>query len=189
MDNKKELRKLCHGIRDGIPAVERRLRSKIITEKLFSLPQIGMAKKIFCYASFKSEVETEEIINRLLNNGVVVALPLCDKDTHTMKAIVVESFEELKEGNYGIYEPPKDSLEISAENIDLVIVPALAFDRKGNRLGYGAGYYDRFLENYKGIVIGINFSEMILPNIPTDLNDHSMDIIVTDKEIINVKGN
>ncbi len=162
---------------------ERQALSRVITEKVLELDALKRAEHVFCYSAYAGEVETDLLIDSLLELGKKVYLPLCDKETNTMSAREIASRAELKLGAYGILEPSGE--EILPEEIDFIIVPMVAFDRNRTRLGYGGGYYDRYLPNTNAVKCGIAFSVQEAESLPRGEYDIPLDMIVTEKEIIN----
>lgn len=140
-------------------------------------PHFNNANVIFCYVSFENEISTLDLIEEtLLTKRVVV--PYCiDKDGN-MICVEIKSMAELKEGSYGILEPCSP-IEFDKTKIDLCIVPGLAFDSDGGRIGFGKGYYDRFLSGIEAYKIGICHKELFFENIPKDDFDILMDEVVT----------
>lgn len=149
-----------------------------ICKKAIELQAFKNAKSIMIYLSSKSEVDTSFLIAEALRRGKRLCSPrvLNDKD---MEAIVFDG-NGLKRGAYGIWEPNG----ISATDIDLIFVPGVVFDKNKNRIGYGKGYYDRFLQNINATTIGLGFSCQIIPEIPAELHDKKLDLIVTEEGII-----
>ncbi len=127
------------------------------------------------YIAFGGEVNTAEMIREAQKIGKVICVPICRKDKEIMQPAILEDYATLKKGPYGVYEPATEKL-VKPEDLDLVIVPGLAFDKKGNRLGRGKGYYDRFLGSLsdKTHSIGLAFDFQILPLIPTTTHDVSV---------------
>ncbi len=156
--------------------------SKVIIDRLTALSEYKNAKNLLCYASFASEVETTDLMAEILADGKKLYLPKCEVETHEMQAVRVTDLSSLEKGAYGIAEPVGEGEE--PKKIDLVIVPLVAFDRSLARLGYGGGYYDRFLPKTDAIRIAIAFSEQECEKIPLDETDIRMDIIITEKEEI-----
>ncbi|MBQ3295385.1 MAG: 5-formyltetrahydrofolate cyclo-ligase [Erysipelotrichaceae bacterium] len=175
MSDKKQLRKICIRKRNDLSKDSRIEKSEIICRKL--LPYLK-DRMILSYCPFNSEVDVS-----MINKTYRVALPVINKD-RTMEAYVPID-DQFVTNFYGIKEPDINrSLPVKKEDIDVIIVPLLGFDRKKNRLGYGGGYYDRYLEDYKGLKIGVAFRQQEVENIETDKNDVRLDIIITDTEII-----
>lgn len=161
-------------------------KSHMIFEKLTALPCLQAAKAIAVYCSLQSEADTEELISFLLKAGKEVYLPRVEGSD--MNFYRISSLAELKEkGSFGICEPQADiNNKLSKERLDVVIMPGVCFDKAGNRIGFGKGYYDRYLQNApKAYKIAICFEEQIIDNAIIDSEEHDIkaDIIVTDKEI------
>ena len=116
-------------------------------------------------------------------------MPVVDKEKHRLKLSVLKSWDDLKPGSYGILEPKKDCLKwVSPMDINLIIVPGVGFDKKGNRLGHGEGYYDRLLSKPFGTLsIGLAFEIQIIEDIPIDTHDQPVDILITEKRVIKRK--
>lgn len=159
--------------------------SQIIKEKLFGLPEFQNAKNVMFYASFGSEVETIDALKEAIKNGKIVAVPCTDEKEKTMVASQIIDFGELVERNFGILEP-KEKKEITPEELDIVIVPAIAFDRKGYRIGYGKGYYDRFLSKLgpNTLKIGLAFDFQVVDSLPREEHDLPVDKVITEKRVI-----
>ncbi len=180
MMNKAELRKYFLALRKQIPAELRRVYSQTIAQKVLRLAEETGARTVFAYLSFAGEVETPSLIQELLNRGIKVAVPRCHKDTHTMDAIQIESMGDLRSGAYGILEPQTGAI-LLPEEIDMILVPALAFDKKGYRLGWGAGYYDRYLNGYQGITAGLCFSVCQMEELPRDSHDLPVTLVLNEQ--------
>ena len=180
MSEKKLLRKQMRVIRDGIPDAEQKQYSEAIKKKALALVEERQAKTVFAYLSFGSEVQTHDLIEELLRQGVRVAVPRCNTQAHTMQAITMNGFEDLDKDAYGILAP-KNGKVLLPEEIDLVFVPALAFDEEGYRLGYGGGYYDRYLKEFQGSSAGLAFSACCLKKLPRDCYDLPVSCILTEE--------
>lgn len=179
--NKKEFRKNAIKERDVTQSKEE--KSKLISEKLFELDCYIKAKSIFCYASYKSEVNTDEIILNSLNHGKKVALPRVVGDR--MEFYYIECFEDVEEGYMGIREPKKHCKMAIPDKDTMVIVPGTSFDMNFNRNGYGGGFYDRFLsQNEAAIRVGICFDGQIYSEIPHEAFDIKMDAIVSESKSV-----
>ena len=157
---------------------ERNRKNKLIKEKLFRTLIFKKAKKVMFYISFDGEVNTKEMIKEAQNLGKIVAVPVCKKN-RIMRPCILSEKTRLVKGPYGIYEPTIKRF-INLEDLDLVIVPGVAFDRQGNRLGRGKGYYDRFLKKLpkKTTSIGLAFDFQILPFIPATTPDVSVNKVI-----------
>ncbi|MBF0331924.1 MAG: 5-formyltetrahydrofolate cyclo-ligase [Candidatus Omnitrophica bacterium] len=146
IQTKQELRQL---ILDHIKAQKEEValfKSRVILEKMMTLPAFLNARTILFYASFKGEVDTFALMQKAMEMNKRVALPLVRKEATRITAVLIRSLQELKPGAYGILEPvDHKERRLDPFELDLIVVPGVAFDRHHNRLGRGAGYYDRFL--------------------------------------------
>ena len=157
----------------------------VIAQKL--LEECCKFDSVFIYLSYGSEVNTQEVIKELFKLNKNVFVPVCDIDKLTMKPVKITSFDNLTKNKYGILEPPKTNY-IDSPNIDAVIFPGVVFDYKGNRIGYGKGYYDRYVSSlgYNVKKIGVCYDFQIVKNIDADAHDMPMDMIITEKRLINI---
>ena len=158
---------------------DRSRKSKIIQNKLLRNKVFRKAKIVMFYIAFGGEVNTEEMIREAKKIGKLICVPICGKDKETMQPAILEDSAKLKRGPYGVLEPVAEAL-VEPKDVDLIIVPGLAFDKKCNRLGRGKGYYDRFLRKLsdKTPSIGLAFDFQILPLIPTTAFDVSVKEII-----------
>ena len=173
--------------RDGMSADIKAEKDSRIKERFFSLPEFIVAETIFFYASFRSEVETLSMIKESLKMGKRIVLPKVDTERHRLRLYEIKDISELSEGYMGIPEPfLSDDRLVNLNDIDLVIIPGAAFDYSGNRLGYGAGYYDFLLSGRKKKmpVVALAYEEQIVDSIPSEMHDVKVDMIVTDKRVI-----
>ncbi len=180
-ENKGRLRKLALSNRDGLSGEYRDSAGKIIAEKLLNHPLVKDAKIIMCYMSFRSEVPTMEIVEKLSTRGKKLCFPLCEKGG-IMQAYHPIDENSWQKGLMGIDEPAQDKSELIApEDIELIICPMVAFDSEKRRMGYGGGYYDRYIPRCKkAACIGIAFDAQKMDAVPTDSHDRKMDIIITE---------
>ncbi|MBI5675842.1 MAG: 5-formyltetrahydrofolate cyclo-ligase [Nitrospirae bacterium] len=194
---KKSLRALLLAKRDSITKENKKIKDSAIRKRLFSLEYFKEAKTILFYASFRSEAETLKAIQNTLKLNKRVALPVVDTEHKQLKLYEVHDISELSPGYMGIPEPVAvRALNISLNEIDIEIIPGIGFDPKGNRLGYGSGYYDKLLSHKskrlsktKGRIttIALAFEEQIAEKIPSEPHDIRVDLIVTDKRLIRCK--
>lgn len=175
-----------HGLRSRIiPRLriqkeeERKHKSKLIKDKLFASCVFRRAKIIMFYLSFGGEVETSEMIKEAQKLGKKIAVPVCIRDRIMIRPAFLCAQGRVVRGPYGIREPVAKEY-IPAEKLDLVVVPGVAFDKKGNRLGRGKGYYDRFLRRLPASsrTVGLAFGFQILPRIPTTSDDVSVNRVI-----------
>ena len=157
-------------------------KSKHIQNKIYNSKWYKNADVIMIYVSFENEVETHDIINCALKSGKRVIVSVCTEG-NTLIPVEITSLNDMIPNKYSILEP--SVIKKYTGNIDVVLVPGIAFDRAFNRVGFGCGYYDRFLSEYTdALKVGLCFNDQICYVIETDDNDIPMDIIVTDEEIM-----
>ncbi len=189
-ESKSELRLRLAAFRDGLSEEERLSRSKQAVAHMMDLPVYRRARSLLVYVSFRSEVQTRGLIQAALADGKVVLTPKVQRRPKGLLACRIRRFpEDLQPGAYGILEPAPDTSEVwPPQEIDLVIVPGLAFDRQGTRLGYGGGYYDRFLAGPASgaVAAGLAFAEQVVDTLPVDPLDRSLDLVVTDRGVLRV---
>ncbi len=175
--------------RDQIPADIKPEKDSLIKKMLFSLPEFLSARTIIFYASFRSEVETLNMIKESIKIGKKVVLPKVDKKRHMLMLYEIKEMKELTAGYMGIPEPSlTEGRLVSVDDADLVIIPGAGFDYSGNRLGYGAGYYDILLSQRKKKmpIIALSYEEQLVDSIPSENHDVKVEMIVTDKRVIRI---
>ena len=187
---KDAIRKECSTKRDEIELSERQQRSEKICKLATSLVSFRHADIILLYAPIKSEIDVMPIFKEALEKGKRVAFPRCNVEERTMKFHFVTSEDDLTPCAYGIREPRED-LEVydpqSTQGVAVCYVPGLAFDAYGYRLGYGKGYYDKFMNQFTGCTIGVVYSEFIIKSLPRGRFDCHCDIMLTEKGIKPIK--
>ena len=183
---KRNIRKEVLMKRSKMKAEEKELKDNIILEKLFETNLYKNSRNIFTYISFGDEINTIKLIERALKDNKNISVPKTYRETRTMNAIFIPCLKELKENHMGILEPIDDSIVIKKEDIDLIIVPGAVFDKDFNRIGYGGGYYDRYLEDiaYKNNKVVLAYDFQIVDKIEKEEHDVKVDIIITDKQIL-----
>ena len=157
-------------------------KSQQIADKFFSLSEYKQAKSILFFASFGKEVNTFPMMERALAEGKNIALPTINKSDHTFRAQRLSSLDDLEDGPYGIKQIKESAaIDVSPEELDLVVVPALAIDKSKNRLGRGGGYYDRFLQGLPKDTptVGLVFDVQLLETLPTDTHDVMLTHVLT----------
>ena len=160
-------------------------KSQIICESLLQEPSIIEGKTIAMTISIFPEVNTYQIISKLWSLGKRVVVPKCNHKTKHMQFYQITSFDELVPAPMGLYEP--NHLLASAiehKYIDVCIVPGIVFDQRGYRIGYGGGYYDRFLPSFNGKKISISFDEQLVKEVPYEKHDIPIDLLITNKHRI-----
>ena len=184
---KSEIRRKILINRNNIPLKRRIEKSKIIFKNITSLKQYEKYNRIGIYYSINTEVSTQHIIRDALENNKIVGIPkIIDEKFIEFYRIIEDEYDDISwvQGKYGTME--NKSSEIISNDIQLVIVPGIVFDKHGNRIGYGKGYFDRFLSIKKpNCTVGLAFEDQIInQEIPKEEFDQPVDIIVTEKRII-----
>jgi 5-formyltetrahydrofolate cyclo-ligase len=181
---KTSLRKQVAQARDGLSREAREFKSREVEKRLYSLPEFRAAGAIMFFASFRSEVDTVTMIRHVLAAGKRVFLPKVKG--RDLALFEIKDFDrDTAPGAWDIPEP-RETMPVTIHEVDLMIVPGLAFDENGNRLGYGAGFYDRILPTYRRMTVALAFEEQIVPDVPVSIHDIPVKKIVTEKRIIEV---
>ena len=178
-EDKKKVRKKVKTSLETLTDEKRVEYTKQISTKLYGLKEWKQAKLIGLTISIPPEFPTLHIIEQAWKEGKEVAIPKCNPEDKTMQFKKITSFEQLESVYSGLLEPVETTLNVMAEDMDLLIVPGLAFTRDGYRLGFGGGYYDRFLSGYKGVTISLAFECQLIDELPTELHDIPVHQIVT----------
>lgn len=188
---KKEFRKKIISLRNEKDLDFIKQNSNLITEKVLQLDCIKKAQTIMLYLDFNNEVMTDDLINKLINLGKTVACPITLKEERKLIPSKITDLENgIQYGVYNIREPkPECSPIVDIKDLDVVIVPAVAYDKKCYRLGYGGGFYDRFLENLRedAITVGVAFDLQVFDDIPKEDHDAQLDYIITESTILTSK--
>ncbi|MFW6138512.1 MAG: 5-formyltetrahydrofolate cyclo-ligase [Spirochaetota bacterium] len=188
---KKQLRKKTSRIRNSIPASEKKKLDANIEKNLLEWEVYKKAGCIFCFVSFRSEVNTRGIIRHSLQTGKQVCVPKIDLNSGEMKAVVITDTEkDLTPGAYGIKGPADYCKEADYASLDLIIAPGLCFSPDGYRLGYGGGFYDRFLrQNQNPVTCAPTYDRLIFNALPVDENDLPVDYLITESGIKSTRRN
>lgn len=183
--NKKELRNKIIEKRLNVKIEEKKIWDEKIKKTLLESKEYKEAKTVFIYVNMSDEVNTEEIIKAILKDGKRVAVPKVITGLKAMEALEIKSFADLSEsGAFGILEPIMEAKNISKE-IDISIVPGLAFDNKKRRLGYGGGFYDKFFSKYPNSKkIALCYNYQIVDEVEVEEFDKEMDMIIAESGII-----
>lgn len=183
METKKEIRTYIKNEKKKLSQEEILYKSSIIAKRLIELPEYINSKCIFIYVNFNEEVITRDIISHAIEHGKRVAVPVIKNQN--MDFYYINGLEDLSPGYFGILEP-RELFKTKEEN-PCIIMPGLAFNMKGHRIGYGKGFYDEYLKNrleYKRIALAYKFQ--VLDKIPYGESDIPVDKIVTEGEVITV---
>ena len=165
--------------------------SQDIFNAFIKLDKVQRSSTIMAYLSFGSEVNADYIIEWAWNKNKRVVVPVCIPKTKRMIPSIIHSFRQVEQGYFGIRQPKKEFLRpVDKQAVDLIVVPAVAFDRLGYRIGYGGGYYDRILAHMKkeAVKIGLAFHCQLVSRLPVDKHDIPVDLIVTEKGVIDARA-
>lgn len=176
--DKSVLRSQYKQIRSSIPSEIRHSASRIISQRLLQNPLILQAKIISIYISFQSEVDTRSLINSLLDQQKIIVCPLISN--HNISLRQVQALSQCSPDKMGILQPDPTSPSINPAEVEVFIVPGLAFDAAGYRLGFGKGYYDSLLSTTPGHKMGIAFTDQLCHHLPHQPHDIPMDQVVTE---------
>ena len=189
-EDRQELRQTILGARDGLSDKDRQAKSISVMQNFWTLPGMQHWSTLFIYVNFRSEVETLELIKNCINQDIRVAVPLVDASAvHMLPFLIKDPEHDLVPGYYNIPEPdPKNCLRLEPGEIDAAVIPGSVFDIHGGRLGYGGGYYDRFLltDAPQAKRIGLAFELQVVDKVPLEPHDQPLDILITEKRIVNI---
>lgn len=176
-------------IRSKLGKDEHEKKSEKIVNKLMTSEFYKNASNIMVYISFKNEIDTHEFIKKAIEDGKNIFVPITIPEGKRLKPSHLKSFDELEIGFYNILTPKEEFIRYKdPKTIDLIIVPGLGFDTSGYRVGFGGGYYDRFLSSLPETPkVSIAFDFQILDKVPKESFDIPVDYIYTEKRAINCK--
>ncbi|MCI5815711.1 5-formyltetrahydrofolate cyclo-ligase [Ruminococcus sp.] len=185
MPQKQALRRRMLQLRRELDPVRKGEMDGAIARRLLNLPAFAQAQELLLYAATDIEVETREIFREAAAQGKRVYFPCCQVERHEMSFYHAASFGEMTVSHYGIPEPVADPAgQWTGQGRTLCIVPALALDHRGMRLGYGGGYYDRFLARHPELeTIGLCYEAGLLDAVPTDVYDIPLGMILTESTL------
>ena len=179
---KTELRQKYRSLRQSMPPEIKDAKDQAIADQVRRLWQYQSNGILLVYVSTAIEVDTFRIIHNALADGKKVAVPRCVPDTRNMEFYYIDSTDELKPGMFGVLEPDACPEKLYHERDGgLCLVPAFSYDWHGYRLGYGKGYYDRFLSRFEGNIVGICYSDCVQRSLPHGRYDRPVELLVTEK--------
>lgn len=186
--DKKSIRKNIISKRDSLEYEEKKQFDKRIKDILKASNFYKEAKNIFIYVGFGSEINTADYINEFLKEGKKIFVPRIDIGKKVMDAVSINSLQELKANKFGILEPDKDNEVIDKNELDLIIVPGVAFDCNGGRVGYGGGYYDKYMKDIDGDIcrVAICYNFQLLEYLPIEDHDIKVHKIITEDGIVDM---
>ncbi|HEX9697146.1 MAG TPA: 5-formyltetrahydrofolate cyclo-ligase [Actinomycetota bacterium] len=167
--------------RARLSPAEREAGGRAVAETILSLPEIAAASAVMAFASFGTEIPTDPVVEALLHAGRRVMMPAVDGDR--LRAAPIARLEDLAPGYRGIREPPAPAF-VDPGPQAVFLIPGVAFDERGGRLGYGGGFYDSFLRQNPGLRIGVCFECQIVAAVPAEAHDLPVALVVTDARVI-----
>ncbi|MEI6737756.1 MAG: 5-formyltetrahydrofolate cyclo-ligase [Pseudomonadota bacterium] len=178
---KSAMRRQIGNLRDALEGQVRERETAVCVEALLATSEYQNANNILVTMSFGSEIETQEIIKRAFADGKRIALPRVSKKSNDLLLFWIDTNMLLERSAWGIDEPALESPPAMLAEIDFVLVPGLAFDQVGNRLGYGRGYYDRLQKKLRphALRVAMAFDCQCVDVVPTSTTDEKIDVIVT----------
>jgi 5-formyltetrahydrofolate cyclo-ligase len=182
MQRKSELRRAAIARRDALSVQEIRRRSAAASSHLFGLPEVESARTVMFFVTFGSEIDTVPMIEQALARGKRVVAPRAEPEERELRPCEVrDPTRDLAPGAHDIREPVAGCREVALEEIDVVIVPAAAWAEDGFRVGYGGGYYDRFLARVPRTVrVGLGLEVQVVPEVPRSNHDLPVQMLVTE---------
>ncbi len=188
---KTEIRRRALEARESLSPGEVEEKSRAIARRLFSLPEFKRARTVMFYVSRPEEVRTRRMIRSALRSGLRVAVPFTGVEGEKMVPVLIEEMDrDLSPGRWGILEPRSAENMIPVEEIDLIVLPGVAFDRRGNRLGRGLAFYDSFLKKAHPRTgrVALAFENQIYDQIPSFGHDVPMNKVITENRVIDCAG-
>lgn len=186
--SKSKLREILRQRRQLLPPDQIRRDSLRVRSRLLDLPQMSAARTVMLYLSFQNEIDTWPLLHHCWKLGILTLLPRCCPDASgQMDVHLVGSLDDLGPGCFGLTEPrPQSAPLVKNPRPDIVLVPALGFDRRGQRIGFGRGYYDRFLPGLDPapLLVGAAYDFQIVHHVPADPWDIPVHLIATPGELI-----
>jgi 5-formyltetrahydrofolate cyclo-ligase len=170
----------------ALPKAYREESDRKICGRILSLPEYQEAGTLFTFVGTKDEIDTMSLIKDALKAGKRVGVPRSG-DGGVMAVYAITGEEDLKPGRFGILEPVEAAELIPIEEIDFCVIPCLACDLKGNRLGHGGGYYDRYLSRRRMATVVVCYHELVLPEVPVMEHDVPVDRVVTEQVVVELR--
>lgn len=183
-EKKKELRRYYSEQRGGLESLTVKYASFKICEHLLDLIQRRRADTVLLFYPIKNEPDLRHLVEIFNREGISVGFPISVTDPVSLDFRRVERIDDMEVGAFGICEPSKTAPSVEIGSRTVCVVPALAFDREGYRLGYGKGFYDRFLADFEGLSVGVTYDALIVDELPRDKYDLCVDMIITQGGVI-----
>ena len=179
---KQALRQTCRAFARGMSPQARRESDEALFARFLALPQLADARRVLLYHGMGGEPDTARLMEPLRRMGKILALPRCLPENR-LEFRIVECESRLVRHPYGMWEPGEDCPLVEPEEIGLVLVPGLAFDRSGGRLGQGGGYYDRWLAGFSGLTVALCRQLTLLDRVPRQTHDRPVELVVTETAV------
>ena len=183
---KNELRQKYRALRDSFGEEFIKRASDTACKNLVESQEFINADALLLYYPIKNEISPLPLLELCLKEGKKVAFPVCNKENSTLIFRRITALEDLTLSTFNIFEPNENCDKIKIGKNTLCIVPALIFSRDGHRIGYGKGYYDRFLANFEGVSVGFSYSALVCDEIQHESHDIPLDLIVTESEVLKI---
>lgn len=184
-----EIRSKHKKLRNNMTPEQKEKLDIALTENFINNPQYLSANVIFAFISKDIEVDTKGIIEDAFKKGKKVCVPRCNIEEKLMDYYYINSYDDLVKGAYGLMEPDVGKCKkVTDLSQGICLVPGLVYDREGYRLGFGKGYYDRFLVNFSGITIGVCYSRCVEDSLPRGYYDKHIDFVVTEKYTVDTRN-
>jgi 5-formyltetrahydrofolate cyclo-ligase len=187
-ERKRHIRRTVLALRQALPAAEHLAWSRMVWQRLTSLSCYQQARVILGYMAFEKEVLTDGLLRQAIASQKQVVLPVVQAEGQQLALYAIQDVEhDVAPGYRGILEPqPTRTHPVALETLDLAIVPGVAFDTEGGRLGFGVGFYDRLLSRLHRAIpkVGMAFEFQVVPRLPRQAHDVALDAIVTEKRVI-----
>lgn len=183
---KKELRQQLLADRGSLSEEEFLEKSDQIISQLTKHSVFKKANRIHCYVSLNNrrEVNTHPLIKQILNGEKEAVVPVTNMENGTLRHVKLNDFNELTSNNWGVLEPSSSTKEVEVDSLDLIIVPMVGGDHQKNRIGYGKGFYDRFLEKVECPAVGLLFESCVVQEVPVEPFDVPLTMLITEQRII-----
>jgi len=179
-EEKQRLRRVIRAEEQQLSAKYKAASSAAICRHIMAMPEYRDAETVFCFVGRAHEIDTSSLLEAILAAGKRLCIPLC-VDKGIMELRQITDLEQLVPGSYGIQEPPADAPTVSVDEVDLSIIPCLTCDHGGRRLGFGGGYYDRFLSVYRSAAVMVCRERLIREELPVEPHDMPIPWVVTER--------
>ena len=179
-EEKQRLRRVIRAEEQQLSAKYKAASSAAICRHIMAMPEYRDAETVFCFVGRAHEIDTSSLLQGILADGKRLCVPLCVAKG-IMELRQITELEQLFPGSYGIQEPPADAPAVSVDEVDLSIIPCMTCDHGGRRLGFGGGYYDRFLSVYRSAAVMVCRERLIREELPVEPHDMPIPWVVTER--------